>query len=483
MKFDCYILNQRPIGIKRKLMQKVSHTLRSQKFYLAGNRTRGILVDNDGKSYPLLNIYAKHLKRRNYSASSITSYIEHIVRFLNYLYRAYEIEYAKDDLTEEKVDDIICSYTSYLLYGKDSECELAKQIAQENNKIKNTDYSSLSVINAALTGFVEFCEIKKAAFEDPQVNILLQVQYRNATFEEKQKTKENSMLAGVIYTGLSNLEKIRIGILTETKAEGSTSVRRSFPLDGIVKLIDVASSYRDKAIYSFLAASGCRTHECLQLTIGDIKAITKEVELVSPKSDKKRLQGLSESEVALLRWKGRQTKMTFLIEPFKSLFFQHLEKYLKYERNNLVSHRFIFQNHKTGRPYFLADRSSRIKQFKKHAKATGIEDVLGISFHSLRHSYGFYTLNYLPLPSGEFGLKMGYVKILMGHASIKSTEVYAKEDEELLLAQIAYANSSIFVKKNIDLHEIKQHYHEKELKKLDKLLEKSKQKNMGAAVV
>ena len=101
MIFDCYILNQRPIGIKRKLMQKVSQTLRSQKFYLAGNKTRGILVDSDGKSYPLLNIYARHLQRRNYSASTRTSYIEHIVRFLNYLYRAYEIEYVKDDLTED----------------------------------------------------------------------------------------------------------------------------------------------------------------------------------------------------------------------------------------------------------------------------------------------------------------------------------------------------------------------------------------------
>ena len=455
----------------------------SRKFFLAGKKYNGTLIDGEGKTYPLLGIYAKHLKRKNYSISTRTSYIEHIVRFLNYLYRAYEITYAESDLTEETVDDIICSYTPYLLFGINSDNDISKKIAEENYKNRNTDYSSLSVINTAITGFVEFCEIKKAVFENPQVNILLQVQYRNATFEEKQKIRENSMLAGVIYTSLSNLEKVRVGILTETQTNSSTSVRRSFPLDGIVKLIDAASTYRDKTIYAFLAASGSRTHECLQLTMGDIKAITKKVALVPPKNDTKRLLGLSESEVAQLKWKGRQTEMTFLIEPFKSLFFRYLEKYLKYERNNQVSHRFIFQNHKTGRPYFLTDRSSRIKQFKKHAKYAGIEDLTGVSFHSLRHSYGFYTLNYLPLPSGEFGLKMGHVKVLMGHASIKSTEVYAKQDEELLLSQIAYANSSIFVNNNIDLHEIKKHYHEKELNKLDNFLKKPNSNNMRDAVV
>lgn len=452
----------------------LAHSLpKSQKFFIAGKAIYGNLIDSEGKTYPLLRFYAKHLKKKNYSISTRSTYIEHIVRFLNYLYRSYEIEFEKGDLTEEIVDDIICSYTSYLLFGIDSENELAQQIALENNKTKNTDYSSLSVINSALTGFVEFCEIKKAAFESTEVNTLLQVQYRNATFEEKQNIKKNSMLAGVIYSGLSNMERVRVGILTETKSSDTSnriSVRRSFPLDRIIKLIDAAQSYRDKAIYAFLAASGCRTHECLQLTMGDIKPMTHEVELIAPLHDMKRLKGLSESEVEQLNWKGRQTEVTFLIEPFRSLFFLNLEKYLKHERNNLVSHNFIFQIHKTGRPYYLADRSSRIKQFKKHAVEAGISDLLGIGYHSLRHSYGFYTLNYLPLPSGEFGLKMGQVKVLMGHASINSTEVYAKEDEELLLAQISYANSSIFVKDNIDLNEIKKSYHEKELKKLDKLI-------------
>jgi len=464
-------------------MSLVAPPFCSPKFFLVGKKHQGVLIDSEGKTYPLLKIYAKHLKRKHYSVSTRTSYIEHIVRFLNYLYRAYEIKYEESDLNEEIVDDIICSYTPYLLFGINSDNEIANQIAKERNKTRNTDYSSLSVINTAITNFIEFCEIKKAVFDNPQVNILLQVQYRNATFQEKKKVKENSMFGGVIYSSLSNLEKVRVGILTETQTSDYTSVRRSFPLDGIVKLIDSARSYRDKAIYAFLAASGSRTHECLQLTMGDIRAMAREVVLVDPRSDSNRLQGLTESEIENLKWKGRQTETTFLIEPFRSLFFQNLEKYLKYERNNQVSHRFIFQNHNTGRPYFSSDRSSRIKQFKRHARDAGIEDLTGISFHSLRHSYGVYTLNYLPLPSGEFGLKIGHVKILMGHSSIKSTEVYAKEDEELLFSQIAFANSSIFVRNNIDLHEIKKHYHERELNKLDKFIKKFDSKNTRETVV
>lgn len=445
------------------------------KFYFAGRKSNGLIIDSHGKQYPVVSSYAKNLKRRGYSLNTIESYLEHILRFLNYLHRAYEIESEKSAITVSKVDDIIYSYTSYLVSGMNSDDELAKQIAHEKNKSINTGYSSISVINAALTGFVEYCELKKSSFENPQVNTLLQVQYRNATFGETKKIKENSLLAGVISTGVRNLKKVRLGILEKRRKDHSASVVRAFPLDGISKLIDTAHSYRDKAIYAFLAASGCRTHECLQLTMGDIKVETQEVELIAPMSQKERLQGLSESEIDKLRWKGRQTEMTFLIEPFKSIFFSNLEKYLKHERNNLVNHCFIFQSRRTGKPYFLSDRSSRIKQFKKHAKAIEIGNLTGLSPHSLRHSYGFYTLNYLPLPSGEFGLKIGYVKILMGHASIKSTEVYAKTDKDLLLAKVAYANSEMFLKKEINTNEIKMMYHEKELKKLESIVRKQEE--------
>ena len=64
----------------------------------------------------------------------------------------------------------------------------------------------------------------------------------------------------------------------------------------------------------------------------------------------------------------------------------------------------------------------------------------------------------------------------MGHASIKSTEIYAKADQDLLLAQIAYANEEMFSREKINIHEIRIKYHEKELKKLEKLLPKKNNK-------
>ncbi|WP_348708485.1 site-specific integrase [uncultured Pseudoalteromonas sp.] len=440
-----------------------------KKFYFIGNKLDAVVTDESGTVYPSIALYARDLKSRGYSSSTIKVYLEHILRFLNYLHRAYEIESVKRTITDSIIEDIIYSYNSYLTFGVDSDIALAKKIAIENKKNKNTAYSSISVINAALTSFIQYYELKIGSFENPKISRILKIQYRDVTTFEAKKVKENSLLGGVIAKSPDKLKKVRLGILKRVVDRSRKNVRH-FPLDCIAKLIDAATSYRDKTIYAFLAASGCRVHECLQLTISDINQMNYEVELNSPWADKSRLKGLSEKEAEQLCWKGRQTKMTFLIEPFKSIFFKNLEKYLRYERNNMMPHKFIFQNQKTGKPYFLSDRSSREKQFKKHASVSCDGNIEGISIHSLRHSYGVYTLNYLPLPQGDYGLNISYVKILMGHASIKSTEVYAKADQDLLLAQIAYANEEMFSREKINIHEIRIKYHEKELKKLEKLL-------------
>ncbi len=50
--------------------------------------------------------------------------------------------------------------------------------------------------------------------------------------------------------------------------------------------------------------------------------------------------------------------------------------------------------------------------------------------HSLRHMYGVYLLNYIPInaEANEYGLPLIDVCHFMGHKNLESTKVYARRD-------------------------------------------------------
>jgi integrase len=446
----------------------MSNTTSLNKFYLSGKSVNALMYNAEGERFIPFEKYTKHLKSKGYSSNTIVSYGGHVFRFINYLYKAADL--TEGALDRDRIEDIISSYSSYLIHGQQSSNELSCQIAIDNEKINTTSYSSLLPIDASLTYFIKLFELKQLGTSDDLLNSFLNTTTRYLSSFEKKNIHKNSMLAGVISHSLVNDEKSRMGVLSFSRRKGKKVLHatRSFDLDKVIHLIDSASNLRDKALYALLAASGCRTHEALQITIDDINPKTQEVILRSYEDDKRKLQGLTNEEIGKLSWKGRNTEQTFLIEPFKSLFFKYISEYMKKERNCIAGHRFIFQNYKTKRPHFCSDRSSRIKQFKQAATKAGVEDLYGISPHSLRHMYGFYVLNYLQLSDGKYGLSAPVVKVLMGHASFSSTELYAKHDTDFILAQIDFANKSLFGKA-LSIKELKKQYHTSELAKLEEL--------------
>jgi integrase len=439
----------------------------SSEFHLVLGYPQGTLINNDGIVYRPFQIFIQNMQQRGYSTNSIKNYGGHVHRFLNYLHRAFQIN--DKQITKDIIRDIVYSYTSYLIHAQDAGNIISRQIAVETNKTKKSSYSSLLVIDAAISYFIRLIELDQEASEDQILAPLFNESTKLVSNFEKAGRKNSSMIGGVISASLMPVERVKMGVLTHSKwREGQKlEATRSFDIGLAVKLIESATNNRDKAFYALLAASGCRTHEALQITLSDVDAIKQEVQLYSPASDKRRLEGLTEEEHGYLSWKGRVTYLTFLIEPFKALFFKYLALYLKEERISTVNHRFIFQNLNTGRPFFASDRSSRIKIFKKNAKKAGVDELFGISPHSLRHMYGMYTLNYLPLHNSQYGLPMTTVRILMGHASITSTMVYAKHDTDIIKAQISFANESLFGIRHIDLSQIKRKYHEEEIKKIN----------------
>ncbi|ASP46688.1 hypothetical protein B5D82_02150 [Cognaticolwellia beringensis] len=442
-------------------------------FYMVGQPIDGMITDKEGNLYRPYQAFVEHMILRGYATNSIHSYAEHSFRFLNYISRAIELTPPPIDKSQLRI--IILNYTSYLLHGKDAADPVVNQIAMENDKVRKTSISSLAPIDHAVSYFIKLGELEQ--YEQTGVlSQLFKAVKHEITASEKKRIKKHSMLAGVIKGGLTAKERVSYGILTRKRSKSNNRIytTQSIELSCVTKLINSATNLRDKTIYSFLAASGARSHEALQLKITDFDVITKDVYLRDPSLIDRNTSGLTPKEEEGLAWKGRNTETTFLIEPFKSMFFSYLTDYLKQERVSTCGHPFIFQNYKTLRPFFCSDRSSRIKQFKTAAKRSGLEDTTCISPHSLRHTYGTYVLNYLPLPNGEFGLPIAYVKILMGHVSLDSTEVYAKHDEDIMKAQVEYANELLFNANEVDLKMISLKYRESQLEKvkaeIDRLL-------------
>ncbi|TKB46502.1 integrase [Ferrimonas sediminicola] len=403
-----------------------------------------LMLDQDGNEHKGFAAFIRNMEMAGYARNSIKTYASYVARFINYVEIATKISPPKD---LDELRQVFTSYKHYLLQGV-ADTGLGGRVAKITGRVKKLKPYSLVPIEAAISRYVRLGEAIQEAHDNVPVVALFGEHIKKLSHHEKQAIRTNSWLGGMMPVKALKTRGCSISVLGRTKGNGKKlSYQQSFPLEYSVALIDAAKSNRDKALYSFLAASGARSHEALQITLDDIDVANGTVRLVNPFAAKDdRLSALDPDEAECLAWKGRSTEKTFLISPYKEMFFTHLKNYIDNERVNDCNHRFIFQISTTTRPLFTSDRSSRIKTFKSAATRAGMDDLFGISPHSLRHMYGVYVLNYLPPMKDGYrpGMPMSIVKVLMGHANITSTEVYAKHDEDMLEADILYANQRIF---------------------------------------
>jgi integrase len=384
-----------------------------------------LLLTKEGNEFRPFSITMKNMARQEYTQNTINQYAGHIARFIDYIYEASK---HTDAVTPEFVLDVVYGYKDFLLFGVDAEDELTVKIAVELRPNRTTSGASLQPIGSAIKYFLTLSDAKSLVEnEETLFSKITLPKLQRLTAAQQAQMKQTSMLASVIRGGTQFTKKSG-SIFGNYKKTTSSYKRLPMPFDKTSELIRVCRSYRDKALYSLLAASGCRIHEALQLRFCDINLEERSVFLIDP--FQRDNGGLTPEEYNQLAWKGRATEETFLIEPFKTLFFEHLVSYIKKERIAHGKHDFIFQN-KDGRPYFTTTRQTRTGAFRKLRDKIGLAGVMEITVHSLRHAYGFYTLNYLPL-AGQFGLPISIVKLLMGHANLASTELYAKHDKELV---------------------------------------------------
>lgn len=419
------------------------------------------------KSYGLLGPDGRRIAAFDAFANSLlsgpintrTTYCRNLARFFDYLIEA-TVHLAPDEPTPtpEALVDVLSAYREYLVYGDRSCNQLARKVHSTLPSPMVTT-ASCELMHAPLRRFLELSETLRRHLEelnrhgfstsavDP-VPLLPRAGPQQVKGRQAAVLLAKSMLAGVIAGGPKLLKE---AALPRVGGAAPYDEKRAFPFDSVVPFLNAMPSYRDKALYSFCAASGCRISEALQLLWGDIRIQDGTVKLVDParRANDSSYLALEPIQRDRLVWKGRTTQATLLIEPFSSMFFEALEKYVQLEYMPHGLHQFVFQHRRQGMegtPYFLSAASSRnqILQTAVVASRSGVKNPDGLGAHSLRHMYGTYLLNYFPRQDGSHGLPIGIVKQLMGHKSVTSTERYAQHDSDLLRTEMAFAHAMVF---------------------------------------
>lgn len=172
------------------------------------------------------------------------------------------------------------------------------------------------------------------------------------------------------------------------------------------------SGRRDVVLLSLLYDTGARVQELVDLKVSDIR--------------------VTDPMVVKLTGKGRKSRLVPVMTATSRLVKQYLEEYglchAAYGEYPLFCNRSGKKLTRAGVAYIL-------NKYVNQAKAQG---TLGfpdkLSPHCLRHSKAMHLL--------QSGINLIYIRDLLGHVDVKTTEVYARADEKMKRAALEAAYES-----------------------------------------
>lgn len=152
----------------------------------------------------------------------------------------------------------------------------------------------------------------------------------------------------------------------------------------IQQIIETIDNSKHKLMIALAYGAGLRVSEIINLKIGDVNAEELTIHLKGAKGNKDRI----------------------------TIFSEKLKKDLAALTAGRGPEDFVFGSERGGR---LTERTAQ-KIFENAMKKTAIKK--GATFHSLRHSFATHLL--------ENGVDVRYVQELLGHANIRTTQIYTK---------------------------------------------------------
>lgn len=393
-----------------------------------------------------------------------------VSRFIDYL---YEVEIlGKGAVTRGAVNQAIDYYLLLLSHGKNislgaaaiahDTTGVADDLRQREEALKQVAYrleirplkaGSWDNTLAALNRFLRLCAMLEneareiALFRGGVANELIDASALDCSplleavdgssmlsRAEVQYIKQSSMLGGVIRFRGAELSRPR-GLSAGRKGNKQSDVNKlEFPMTQFPLLLEATFSWRDKALWTLLAANGIRRSEALNLEWEHIDFENETVYVLDP--DFTRYGRDLPDDERYSRFKGRMVSWTYLRQPYRNWFFEFLLQYRQHEYvlpadgNNFVFQYLLGQY--SGKPLREATDSTLNAAFTDAVRRAGIKgppfDPTNVwTVHSLRHAYGMYMLNDFNVPGQVFpGLTLAEVQLLMGHKDINATRIYAR---------------------------------------------------------
>lgn len=269
------------------------------------------------------------------------------------------------------------------------------------------------------------------------------------TDAERRKLRQNTMLGGVVRTRGEKISRPRS--LGKANGARQNDLRNlEFPISYFIALVDAANSWRDKALWLLLGGCGLRISEALNLRWIDIHIPSRTVYILDPYG---RHFGGDLTPQEKLRFKGRNVSITFFIPMFRARFFNALLRYIEEEYLPVCDkedNSYVFQyieESRRGVPLINVTYKALEDAFKAACRRANIPGPTtsyekGWTLQSLRHMYGVYMLNDIPISIEDniFGLDLSEVQLLMGHENIETTKHYARKKKRIIEAKVERAD-------------------------------------------
>lgn len=208
----------------------------------------------------------------------------------------------------------------------------------------------------------------------------------------------------MLYEDIIHLEQWQSVLSIKSKHAEKQSVNY-MEVDGIKLLLsliptDTRNGLRDLALIALLYDSGARVQELIDLTPMDLHLVKPYYVSLFGKGRKKRLVPLQEQQVDLLKK------------------YMETEGLLKQSLNQ----RPLFANNRGGK-LTNAGVTFILMRYVKNAHVVDPNLVpVKISPHCLRHSKAMHLL--------QAGVNLIYIRDILGHVSIQTTEIYARADSK-----------------------------------------------------
>ncbi|MDO8555222.1 MAG: tyrosine-type recombinase/integrase [bacterium] len=261
--------------------------------------------------------------------------------------------------------------------------ELLKKIENEL-KLRNYSRETIKSYFSCLVDYFRFIKIVK---KDPDINLI------KSYLLKKQEKGQSSQTINLYLNAIKYFyrEIFKSNIFINLKfAKISKKIPIVLSRNEIERIINSISNQKHKLLISLSYGAGLRVSEAINLKIKDVS--------------------LEELTIHIKEAKGNKDRITIFPERLRG------------DIGKLISdgnlNDYVFISERGGK---LTERTAQ-KVFENALRKSGIKKEA--TFHSLRHSFATHLL--------ENGVDIRYVQELLGHANIRTTQLYTKVTNPIL---------------------------------------------------